>query len=181
MGVCLFGGCGFSCQPWYATCVMNYPKRSRPSGKQSGRLLLPAFLRDASIEILRLEVAVGLARPDAAVGPGEDVDDRLAALVAEASPELRQRCRAFVLGYTLAPHAKWAQEPTEAVTEATAPTIEELEAHLRELAESGDRGAILAMLAALDPARYGPPGKILPPPDSAVDTVDFSPAIVTKA
>lgn len=160
---------------------MNYPKRSRPSGKQSGRLLLPSWLRDATIEILRLEYAVGVARPEAAVGAGEDVDDRVAALVAEASPELRQKCRAFILGYTLAPHAKWAPEPIDDATDAKGPTVEELETYLRELAESGDRAAILAMLAALDPARYGPPGRVAVDAADTVDVVDWTPAIVTPS
>jgi len=132
------------------------------------------------MEILRLEYAVGVARPEAACAPGEDADDRVLALVSEATPELRQKCRAFILGYALAPHAKWAPEPTEEPTEAKpGPTIEELEAHLRDLAESGDRAAILAMLAALDPARYGPPGRVIPESSDTVDSVDFVPAVVT--
>jgi hypothetical protein len=160
--------------------MLNFPRK--PQGKQAGRLLLPALLRDATVEILRLEYAVGVGRAEAAVAPGEDVPDNVAAMVAEASPELRQKCRAHVLGYTLAPHAKWAPEPLQAAPEASEPvTVADLERQLRELAESGDRAAILALLAALDPARYGPPGKVLPPPDSSVDTVDFSPAIVTSS
>jgi hypothetical protein len=160
---------------------MNYPRKP-VSGKQAGRLLLPHWLREASAEILRIEYAVGVARPEAACAPGEDADDRVIALVADASPELRQKCRAFVLGHTLAPHAKWAPEPTEDVTEAKAgPTVEELENHLRELAESGDRAAILAMLAALDPARYGPPGRTVADAPDTVDVVDWVPAVVTPA
>lgn len=159
---------------------MQYPRK--PHGKQAGRLLLPHWLRDATVEILRLEYAVGVARPEAACAPGEDADDRVIALVSEASPELRQKCRAFLLGYTLAPHAKWAPEPTEEPIEAKpGPTVEELEAHLRELAESGDRAAILAMLAALDPARYGPPGRTVADSPDTVDVVDWTPAVVTAA
>lgn len=157
--------------------MRNFPRKS---GKQAGRLLLPDFLRDASSEILRIEYAIGVGRPDAACARGEDADDRVLALVSEATPELRQKCRALVLSYTLAPHAKWdAPTPTEDATEAkpTGPTVEELEAHLRELAESGDRGAILAMLAALDPARYGPPGRAITSGDDVVDTVDFAPKV----
>jgi hypothetical protein len=160
--------------------MRNFPRKS---GKQAGRLLLPAFLRDASSEILRMEYAIGVGRPEAACAPGEDADDRVLALVSEATPELRQKCRALVLSYTLAPHAKWAPEPTEDATEAkaTGPTVDELEAHLRELAESGDRAAILAMLAALDPARYGPPGRTVADSPDTVDVVDWVPAVVTTA
>lgn len=83
------------------------------------------------------------------------------------------------MGYAFAPHSKWEPPPIEEEPDDTpAPSIADLERQLRELAESGDRGAILALLAALDPARYGPPGKTVPPPDSAVDTVDFAPAII---
>ena len=159
---------------------MNYPRKP-VSGKQAGRLLLPHWLREASAEILRIEYAVGVARPEAACAPGEDVDDRIIGLVADASPELRQKCRAFVLGHTLAPHAKWAPEQAEDATGHKAgPTVEELEGHLRELAESGDRAAILAMLAALDPARYGPPGRTAVDAPDTVDVVDWTPAIVEE-
>ena len=34
---------------------------------------------------------------------------------------------------------------------------------MAQLADDGDRAAILAMLAALDPARYGPPGRTKAP------------------
>ena len=152
--------------------MLNFPRK--PSGKQAGRLLLPPFLRDATVEILRLEYAVGVGRPEAAVAPGEDVPDNVAAIVSEASPELRQRCRAHVLGFTLAPHAKWDPNNVEEQPEVT---VADLERQLRELADAGDKGAILAMLAALDPARYGPPGRVGPSNPDQVDTVDFAPVI----
>jgi hypothetical protein len=137
--------------------------------------LLPPFLRDATVEILRLEYAVGVGRPEAAVALGEDVPDNVAALVSEATPELRQRCRAHVLGFTLAPHAKWSPEAPQ--EEVTLVSVADLERQLRELADAGDKGAILAMLAALDPERYGPPGRKTNSGADAVDAVDFTPKI----
>lgn len=158
----------------------TYPSKPRLSGKQAGRLPLPHWLRQGAYDLLRVEYAIGVARPEAAVEPGHDVDDRLLALVSEASPDLRAACRRFLLGHCLAPHAKWAAPPIEEEPDDTpAPSIADLERQLRDLAESGDRGAILALLAAIDPARYGPPGKTIPPPDTAVDTVDFAPVIKT--
>jgi len=157
--------------------VTNYPRKPQ-SGKQAGRYRLPHWLRDGVDDLLRVHLAVGVGRVELSVAPGEDVDDRVAGLVAEASGELRARCREYLLGHALAPHAQWAL-PEDDVRPPRAPTVEELEAKLASLAEGGDRAAILAMLAALDPVRYGPPGKALPPADTAVDTVDFVPAIVT--
>ena len=158
--------------------VTNYPRKPQ-SGKQAGRYRLPHWLRDGVDDLLRVHLAVGVGRVELSVAPGVDVDDRVAGLVAEASGELRARCREYLLGHALAPHAQWAL-PEDDVRPPRAPTVEELEAKLASLAEGGDRAAILAMLAALDPARYGPPGKAAPPADTAVDTVDFIPAIVTK-
>jgi len=152
----------------------NYPRK--PHGKQAGRKNLPGWLRHAVDDILRAEYAIGMGDPSLAVARGTDVPESVAALVAEAAPELRHACRKNLLGHALAPHAKWeAEEPDDTIV-----TVEELERRLADLARSDDRPAILAMLAALDPARYGPPGKALPPADTSVDTVDFIPAIVTK-
>jgi hypothetical protein len=130
-----------------------------------------------------VHVAVGLNRPEVAVEPGQDVPDDVLALVAEAAPELRARCREYIMGHTLAPHAKWAEPPAE---DETVPepvpevTVADLEALLSGLAEDGDRAAVLALLAAKDPTRYGPPGRQSAPPES-VDGVDFVPAITTPA
>jgi hypothetical protein len=157
--------------------VTNYPRKPQ-SGKQAGRYRLPAWLRGSVDELLRVHLAIGVARPEAAVEHGHDVDDRVLGLISEASPELRARCREYLLGHALAPHAQWQPEPSgEPTTPPKAPTVAELEARLGQLADDGDRAAIIAMLAALDPARYGPPGKTVPPPDSSVDTVDFAPVI----
>jgi len=101
--------------------------------------------------------------------------------VAEADATLRHSCRKHLLAHALAPHARWADDVTQKPSAWRTPSIEELEERLAALADDGDRSAILAMLAALDPARYGPPGKTAPPSDSSVDTVDFTPAVVTKA
>jgi len=174
-------GLCFFVPTWHALGVTtNTPGRPRLSGRQAGRLLLPHWLRDGAHELLRVEFAIGVGRPEAAVAPGRDVDDRVLSLVSEATPELRAACRRFLMGYAFAPHSKWEAPPIEEEPDDTpAPSIADLERQLRELAESGDRGAILALLAALDPARYGPPGKVAPPADSSVDVVDFTPAIVT--
>ncbi len=125
-----------------------------------------------------------MGQAELAAEPGEDVPPEVQMMVASADDTIRQRARHWLLGNALAPHAKW-RPPTEAdIAKAEAEaeqnpvTVADLERQLRELAESGDRGAILALLAALDPARYGPPGKTIPPPDSSVDTVDFAPAIL---
>lgn len=125
-----------------------------------------------------------MGQAELAAEPGEDVPPEVQMMVASADDTIRQRARHWLLGNALAPHAKW-RPPTEAdIAKAEAEaeqnpvTVADLERQLRELADSGDRGAILALLAALDPARYGPPGKTIPPPDNAVDTVDFAPAII---
>ena len=159
---------------------MNTYPRKPQSGKQAGRYRLPHWLRDGVDDLLRVHLAIGVGRVELSCAPGEDVDDRVAGLVAEASGELRAKCREYLLGHALAPHAQWAL-PEDDVRPPRAPTVEELEAKLAALANDGDRSAILAMLAALDPARYGPPGKTLPPGDNTVDTVDFTPAITSKA
>jgi predicted transcriptional regulator len=132
-----------------------------------------------------VEFAIGMGQAELAAEPGEDVPPEVQMMVASADDTIRQRARHWLLGNALAPHAKW-RLPTEAdIAKAEAEaeqnpvTVADLERQLRELAESGDRGAILALLAALDPARYGPPGKTVPPPDTAVDTVDFAPVIKT--
>ena len=153
----------------------NYPRK--PHGKQAGRKNLPGWLRHAVDDLLRAEYAIGMGDPTLAVPRGTDVPESVAALVAEAAPELRHQCRKNLLGHALAPHAKWdADEPDDTVV-----TVEELERRLAALARDDDRPAILAMLAALDPDRYGPPGRQSQRPDVGVDTVDFTPAIVTKA
>ena len=152
----------------------------RSSAKQAGRLRLPRWLRGSVDELLRVHLAVGVARPEAACAPGEDVDERILGLVAEASPDLRARCRESLLSLALAPHAQWQPEPSgEPTTPPKAPTVAELEHRLAQLADDGDRAAILAMLAALDPQRYGPPGRVAVDAADTVDVVDWTPAIVT--
>ena len=144
-------------------------------------MLLPHWLRNAVDDLLRVEYAIGVARPEAAVPKGHDLESRIVLLVNEATPELRAACRHFLLGYALAPHAKWnppsEEELQEDVEDEKAPTKEELEAHLGELARSGDRDAIKTMLAALAPDQYGPPGrKPVDPDKEEVDAVDWAPA-----
>ena len=155
--------------------MTNYPRKPA-SGKQAGRLMLPHWLRDGAHDCLRIEYAIGVGRPEAAVPRGHDVPDNVAALVAEAVPELRAACRRFLLGHALAPHARWEAETADDA-EAPTVTVAELERQLRELADAGDRSAIVTLLAALDPARYGPPGRASIGDASSVDVVDFTPII----
>lgn len=101
----------------------------------------------------------------------------LQAIVADADPVMRQRARHWLLQYALAPHAKWETDGRE----EPELTVAELEQLLTGLAESGDRAAVLALLAAKDPARYGPPERAAAAiTDDAVDTVDFSPRVVGR-
>jgi hypothetical protein len=126
-----------------------------------------------------VEYAIGMGQAELAAAPGEDVPPEVQAMVSTADDTVRQRARHWLLGNALAPHAKW-KAPTEADLEQAdeAPvTVADLEAQLRALADAGDKGAILAMLAALDPARYGPPGRVVIDAPNTVDTVDFTPVI----
>lgn len=154
----------------------SYPSKPRISGKQAGRLPLPHWLRSGAYDCLRIEYAIGVGRPEVAVAPGDDVPDNVASLVMEAQPELRAACRRFLLGHALAPHAKWGAEPELEAEEAPV-TVADLERQLRQLADAGDRSAIVTLLAALDPARYGPPGRASIGDASSVDVVDFTPII----
>jgi hypothetical protein len=52
-------------------------------------------------------------------------------------------------------------------------TVADLEARLASLATDGDRVAILSMLAALDPARYGPPGRMTLALDAGSPVLDM--------
>lgn len=155
----------------------TYPSKPRLSGKQAGRLPLPHWLRSGAYDCLRIEYAIGVGRPEAAVAPGDDVPDNVASLVMEAQPELRAACRRFLLGHALAPHAKWAPEPEPVEEDLPPVTVAELERQLKELADAGDRSAIVTLLAALDPARYGPPGRMTTAASDSVDGVDFTPVI----
>jgi predicted transcriptional regulator len=130
-----------------------------------------------------VEYAIGMGRAELAAEPGEDVPPEVQSMVATADDTVRQRARHWLLGNALAPHAKW-RPPTEAdIAKAEAEaeeapvTVADLERQLRELAEAGDRSAIVTLLAALDPARYGPPGRASTGDASSVDVVDFTPVI----
>jgi predicted transcriptional regulator len=124
-----------------------------------------------------------MGQAELAADPGEDVPPEVQSMVATADDTVRQRARHWLLGNALAPHAKW-RPPTEAdVARAEAEaeeapvTVAYLERQLRELADAGDRSAIVTLLAALDPARYGPPGRASIGDASSVDGVDFTPVI----
>ena len=158
------------------------PSPPRPgSGRASDRLPLSRWLRTATDHILRVQYAKAVGNPD--VVPDLTEAERLS--VVEADSKDRNAAAKMILDITLAPHARWEVEhrddgtPKPMGSDWRRPSIEELEERLAALADDGDRAAILAMLAALDPARYGPPGKVAPPADSSVDVVDFTPAIVT--
>lgn len=150
-------------------------------GRASDRLRLSRWLRTATDHILRVQYAKAVGNPD--VVPDLTEAERMT--VIEADAKARNAAAAMILDITLAAHARWeAPTPGDDAPRALGsdwrrPSIEELEERLAALADDGDRAAILAMLAALDPVRYGPPGKVAPPADSSVDVVDFTPAIVT--
>ena len=147
----------------------------RRSSKQRGRLLLPSWLRGATDDMLRAEYAIGMGDASLAAPPGQDVADAIVGLVSEAAPELRAACRRHLLSYALAPHARW-EEGIEPVLGPMPASVAELEARLEELADAGDRAAILAMLAALDPTRYG--RHAAPAADGGLtDVVDWAPKI----
>ena len=124
-----------------------------------------------------------MGRAELAAEPGEDVPPEVQSMVATADDTVRQRARHGLLGNALAPHAKW-RPPTEAdiakaeaESEEAPVTVADLERQLKELADAGDRSAIVTLLAALDPARYGPPGRASTGDASSVDVVDFTPVI----
>ena len=124
-----------------------------------------------------------MGRAELAAEPGEDVPPEVQSMVATADDTVRQRARHWLLGNALAPHAKW-RPPTEAdiakaeaESEEAPVTVADLERQLKELADAGDRSAIVTLLAALDPARYGPPGRASTGDASSVDVVDFTPVI----
>ena len=161
--------------------MSNVPRKpDQRSGKQHGRLSLPHELRGLSVECMLLHVAVGLNRPEAAARTGEDIPDTVAALVSDASPELRAKCREYIMGHCLAPHAKWQPEPVQVNQETSEVTVADLEAVLASMAADGDRAAVLALLAAKDPARYGPPARaaMTDPGDGAdTDVPEWTPRV----
>lgn len=123
----------------------------------------------------------------AAIATGETLDDdsdacRLAA--AEADAKLRAQCASEMADriYGRAPQAPTIDTPVPDGEVTPAEVISRLEAVLASLALAGDRQAATTLLAALDPARYGPPERAAAATsDDAVDTVDFSPRVVGRA
>jgi hypothetical protein len=136
-------------------------------------------MRDASDHILRVQYAKAVGNPDVV----SDLTDAERMTVVEADGNQRNAAAKMIIELTMAPHARW--EPEARGTTATGamgggwsrPSVEDLEERLAAIAEDGDRSAILAMLAALDPARYGPPGRVVIDAPNTVDTVDFTPVI----
>lgn len=145
-------------------------------GRASDRLRLSRWLRSATDHILRVQYAKAVGNPD--VVPDLTESERLS--VVEADGKDRNAAAKMILDITLAAHARWeAPTPGDDVPRALGsdwrrPSIEELEERLAALADDGDRSAILAMLAALDPARYGKAAGSAPT-DGATDVVDWAP------
>lgn len=83
--------------------------------------------------------------------------------------------------FYLKTQARWRETAPPPPKDIKPPTVADLESRLAQLADDGDRAAILAMLAALDPARYGPPGRTVADSPDTVDVVDWTPAVVTAA
>lgn len=120
----------------------------------------------------------------AAIATGVTLDDdseacRLAA--AEADAKLRAQCASEMADriYGRAPQAPTIDTPIPEGETTPGEVVQRLEAVLASLALAGDRQAATTLLAALDPARYGPPGKEGVVDDGAVDTVDFIPRVIT--
>ena len=135
-------------------------------------------MRDASDHILRVQYAKAVGNPDVV----SDLTDSERMTVVEADGNQRNAAAKMIIELTMAPHARWAPDaaPTSSGVMGSGwhrPSVEDLEERLAAIAEDGDRSAILAMLAALDPARYGPPGRVITTDDSTVDTVDFTPKV----
>ena len=79
--------------------------------------------------------------------------------------------------FYLKTQARWRETAPPQPKDIKPPTVAELEQRLAQLADDGDRSAIVTLLAALDPARYGPPGRASIGDASSVDAVDFTPVI----
>ncbi len=128
--------------------------------------------------------------PDARRNPGgrPKAARELTAFAQELGPDIRERVKLMLLSHN-DETAMWAIEyltkwgagapPKKPRGDVAASTsVEDLELLLAEEAHEGDRAAILALLAAKDPARYGKQGDNAPPEnDSSVDVVDWAPAV----
>jgi len=163
---------------WYGACVVSSPRPG--SGRASDRLPLKRWMRDASDHILRVQYGKAVGNPDV-VG---DLTESERMTIVDADGNQRNAAAKMIIELTMAPHARW--EPEARGTTSTGamggswsrPSVEDLEERLAAIAEDGDRSAILAMLAALDPARYGPPGRMTTAAADSVDGVDFTPVII---
>jgi hypothetical protein len=128
------------------------------------------WLREGAHRLLALEYAVAVGDPS--LVPTQV----LQAVVVNADETTRQRARHFLLSHALAPHSKWEHDGKE----TPELTVAELEALLSGLAADGDRAAVLALLAAKDPARYGPPARaaMTDPGDGAdTDVPEWTPRV----
>jgi hypothetical protein len=147
-------------------------------GRASDRLRLSRWLRTATDHILRVQYAKAVGNPD--VVPDLTEAERLS--IVEADGKDRNAAAKMILDITLAAHARWEVEHRDdGGMQALGsgwrrPSIEELEERLAALADDGDRASILAMLAALDPARYGKAAGSAPT-DGVTDVVDWAPKV----
>lgn len=112
----------------------------------------------------------------------------LVSFAQDLGPDMRERVKLMlnspddeVARWAIEYLTKWgagAPPKKPRLTVPTSATVEELEELLTEEAFEGDRAAVLALLAAKDPARYGKQGDNAPPEnDNAVDVVDWAPAV----
>lgn len=119
----------------------------------------------------------------AAVATGVTLDDDSDACVlaaSEADAKLRVHAAEVMADriYGRPVGAPTIDTPVPEGETTPAEVIARLEAVLASLALAGDRQAATTLLAALDPARYGAPGKEGATDDGAVDTVDFVPRVL---
>jgi hypothetical protein len=74
--------------------------------------------------------------------------------------------------FYLKTQARWRETSPPPKSESKV-TVADLESRLASLATDGDRVAILSMLAALDPARYGSPGRMTLAIDAGSPVLDL--------
>lgn len=163
------------------------PQDARPRStwrNPGGRPPLPSWFRERGPDALRMLAAC-------ATGEAQLGDSDAAVEIARvAAPELRVRAAVDmadrIYGRAQAAPTLAAVESTEShdagetappTAEETAARVRALESVLTGLAEQGDRAAAIALLSALDPTRYGAPGRSTPT-DDTVDLVDWVPAVV---
>lgn len=141
--------------------------------KLGGRRRLPDWFKDRGPDALRMMAAIATG------DTMEDDSDAVRLAAADADPALRAKAASEMADriYGRAPTAPAVEFDSQ---DPATGRIERMETILEALAASGDRAAAGLLLAALDPARYGPPGRVIPESSDTVDSVDFVPAVVTS-